>query len=290
MGINAPFAEFLGNARQSCGPFEKVLTIGRQGMSVPAEILNSIARRLAVDNVAAADLALDIYSERLLSTLFGAREVLAIDYSDFEGVGIVHDLNAPIAESLWESFDTLIDGGAMEHIFDVRQVFQNYMRLVRIGGSIFIAAPANNQFGHGFYQFSSELFYRVFSPENGFELARCCLVETNLLTVELSATQRVYETIDPAIQGKRIYLCNSKPITILVHARKVASVTPLARPPLQSDYSALWQQHERCAVETSARRHEPFQFVGYWEELRRRRNQSRRRSLRNRRFFKPLTF
>jgi hypothetical protein len=30
--------------------------------------------------------------------------------------------------------------------------------------------PANNQMGHGFYQFSPELFFRVFSQENGYLL------------------------------------------------------------------------------------------------------------------------
>ena len=32
--------------------------------------------------------------------------------------------------------------------------------------------PANNFFGHGFYQFTPELFFRIFSAANGFEVER----------------------------------------------------------------------------------------------------------------------
>jgi len=44
------------------------------------------------------------------------------------------------------------------------------MDALKVGGHFFAGLPANNGRGHGFYQFSAEFFYRVFSEENGFQM------------------------------------------------------------------------------------------------------------------------
>ena len=41
--------------------------------------------------------------------------------------------------------------------------------MLTVGGSIFVNTPANNMMGHGFYQFSPELMYRIFAEANGFD-------------------------------------------------------------------------------------------------------------------------
>jgi hypothetical protein len=45
------------------------------------------------------------------------------------------------------------------------------MDLLKVGGTFVASTPANYFMGHGFYQFSPELFFRLFCPENGFRLA-----------------------------------------------------------------------------------------------------------------------
>ena len=54
------------------------------------------------------------------------------------------------------------------------------MKMVKTGGHLMLFTPANNYFGHGFYQFSPELFYRVLSKENGFEVRRMVVLEDNI--------------------------------------------------------------------------------------------------------------
>jgi hypothetical protein len=93
--------------------------------------------------------------------------VVALDASAYEGAEIIHDLNKPIPDELAGKFDLVIDGGTLEHVFDYPTALQNAMRMLRVGGHLFLITPTNNQCGHGFYQFSPELFYGLLTPANG---------------------------------------------------------------------------------------------------------------------------
>jgi len=94
---------------------------------------------------------------------------------------------------------------------------------------------ANNLCGHGFYQFSPELFYRIFSAENGFEVERIVLHR-------VGPYNRWYEVPDPNSIRSRIELVTFTPIQMMVQARKIQAANVFAKAPQQSDYMALWQQ------------------------------------------------
>ena len=98
-------------------------------------------------------LTLEDYADNYLELILETHDIKALDYSAYEGCDIVHDLNTPIGPELHGRFDAVIDGGCLEHIFNVPMALANYMNLVRNGGSLFIATMANNHMGHGFYQF-----------------------------------------------------------------------------------------------------------------------------------------
>jgi hypothetical protein len=173
----------------------------------------------------------------------GATRVGSLDASDYEGAALVHDLNQPLPEAHHEQYDTVIDGGTLEHVFDVRQALGTLMQLVRVGGSVYLFTPANNQMGHGFYQFSPELFFRAFGPQNGFEVRRMVLQPMVLF-------RRSYEVADPATVGERVALINRAPVRLFVHAVRTQRAPVFAEAPQQSDYSAAW---ERGTRRTSAR-------------------------------------
>jgi hypothetical protein len=182
----------------------------------------------------------------------------------------------------------------MEHIFDIRQVLDNYMALVKTGGNIFIQTTANNLCGHGFYQFSPEFFYRVFDPANGFETREVVLIESPLLSVERSRHNRYFHVSNPAEVGKRIQLVNCRPTMIFVHAVKISDQPHFSTPPLQSDYADTKWEKKRLsttAVSSAARTpDETFRFLSPWQEFQRRIRQKRKNSHRNKRFFKRLDF
>jgi hypothetical protein len=117
------------------------------------------------------------------------------------------------------------------------------MQMVRVGGCLMLATVANNHCGHGFYQFSPELFFRIFQPINGFELLRVVLVEHPYPGAELSKRQRCYEVTDPDAIGSRVGLVNDTPVMVQVLARRTDERPILESYPQQSDYQTLWQSH-----------------------------------------------
>ena len=113
------------------------------------------------------------------------------------------------------------------------------------GGRFVSVTIPNNWCGHGFYQFSPELFFRALGPENGFSL-----VEMYFADVEGTAFYRV---ADPAAVRERVQLWTSDPVFLLVHARRDAVRDVFATTPQQSDYVSDWSGDEGGASAEAVR-------------------------------------
>lgn len=180
------------------------------------------------------------YAEAVLRRL-GAREVSALDASPYEGSQLVHDMNLPLPDELRRRFTTVIDGGSLEHVFNFPTALANCMEMVAPGGHLILMTPANNFFGHGFYQTSPELYYRALSPENGFEAERILICHSGWRT-------RWYEVADPATVRRRVVMLTGMPVTLFVRARRVSDAAALSVAPQQSDYETLWEAGEGGSV------------------------------------------
>lgn len=90
-----------------------------------------------------------------------------LDVSPYEDADIIHDLNQPIPTELKGQFGTVIDGGTIEHVFDICTAFKNIAELVRPGGRIIHLSPCNNYVNHGFWQLSPTAFFDFYEV-NGF--------------------------------------------------------------------------------------------------------------------------
>jgi hypothetical protein len=286
MGIHTSVAKLLARARLHGASFARTVTIGRQSMAIPKKDLKAIARRLGIRGVDWWSLAEKGFAEDFFRVLLGAESVQSVDYSSYEKVDIVHDLNTPVPEALHGSFDALVDGGSLEHIFDVKQVLTNYMNLVKVGGSLFLVTTANNMCGHGFYQFSPEFFYRVFGHANGFIVNDAILIEHPLLSVETSRHQRYFRVVDPAKIGRRIELITRKPVLIFLHATRISNEMPFREIPMQSDYREKWRSADPAEVVDEIV--EPFKYLTTWEEFRGRLRQASEHSLANDHFFEHV--
>ena len=185
----------------------------------------------------------------------GARELVTMDASNYEGASIVHDLNTPVSESLDQQFDVVIDGGTLEHVFNFPVGIANAMRMVKPGGHLVIQTPANSFLGHGFYQFSPELFYRVLSPQNGFEVRR-------MIAAEWFPKSQWYEVADPdgsrrgwnwchQIIGFSCWSVRNEP-----RRRSIFEKTPQ-----QSDYQATWDKTETPPAPSASVPAQRFQDV-----------------------------
>jgi hypothetical protein len=159
---------------------------------------------------------------------------------------MLHDLNKPFPESHQARFSFVHDGGTLEHIFDYPAALRHTLELVALGGHFMTIAPGHGMMGHGFYQVSPELFFRVFSAENGFALRNIVLFPTN----KTDAT--FYEVKDPAVTGFRSDMISRQPMALAALAQRTALKPVLARPPLQSGYVADWEKHAQSAARPSA--------------------------------------
>jgi SAM-dependent methyltransferase len=238
MGFDVQGVRFLLRAHRSGVQFAKTATIGRQGLFLDLASLQRILRSFGVpkDDAEVTRILTESggFAEPLLR-LLGAEHICSVDASPYEGASMVHDMNLPIPDGLRGAFSVVIDAGTLEHIFDFPTAIKNCMEMVQEGGHLLLLTPTNNFMGHGFYQFSPELFFRVCSSGNGFEVVKAILCE-----VDPDAPW--YEIIDPAKARRRVELVNCRPAYLLIQARKVRQVPILPAAPQQSDYTVLWQE------------------------------------------------
>lgn len=245
MGIDYHDARMLLEARLRGASFENTATVAHLALNLhPAEIASlqrvyragfpgSTVRPL--ENYRFGD-----YSDQYLRDALGVAALTIIDYSPYQGANLVHDLNQPVPEELWGRFDSIIEAGSLEHIFNFPVAITSLMKMAKVGGSIFITIPANNLCGHGFYQFSPEVMFRIFTQENGFELKRVALLEAAYPAVSLVPKRKAYEVTDPARARSRVGLVSRRPVMMMVEARKTSDAPLFARPPLQDSYVTLW--------------------------------------------------
>jgi hypothetical protein len=173
------------------------------------------------------------FSEPFFSEL-GAERVDSVDATDYEGASFAHDLNCELPE-LPLKYDAVVDGGTLEHVFNFPTALKTSMNAVKIGGRFFAITQCNNAMGHGFYQFSPELYFRVFSPGNGFVLENMFIAEGSFGMVPW------YSVADPLQVNHRVELVNDVQTYLLVIARRVAMAPIFKSWPQQSDYAAAWR-------------------------------------------------
>ncbi len=242
MALTNDNAIFVWDAKRAGVPFGHMLTLGRQEFYLSSRQLDAFAREANIDGRVARGVK-QKYADEFFRVFLGVNQLSAVDNSDYEGAQILHDMNLPFPNGMEETFDTVLEGGCLEHIFNFPVALANCMRALKVGGHLFLGTPANNQFGHGFYQFSPELYYRCLGPDTGFVVERLQAIEMKYLGGEFGARGRPYDVMDPARLRNRVTLTNRFPVFLMIHARKTRHLSePFARAPQQSDYALVWNE------------------------------------------------
>lgn len=200
-------------------PLGAVLTIGRQSVDFDASALGAPP----AGPVEAQ------YCEWVLRAL-GAGETASLDISDYEGATHIGDLGAPM--SLPRPYDTIVDAGSLEHVFDVATAFRNLIGFTAIGGRIVHALPVNNLSGHGFWQFSSDLIYAIYSAQNGFADTRVYYAS--------SINPGEWRLVPPPAAGTRTELVSLEPVILLSVTTRQRAVDELRV--VQPFYDRAWNE------------------------------------------------
>lgn len=221
--------------------FSSILTIGRQSLIISPRNLHKhlkdwgyASKNTDVFSLFYKD---DGYADGVYR-LLGAQRIEALDYSDYEGATCIHDMNVPVPDTYKDRYTVVLDGGALEHVFNFPVAIKNCMEMLVEGGYYLGITPSNNYMGHGLYQLSPEIYFRIFQPENGFQLH-------SVIAVEERPNAEWFLVRDPKEVGKRGFVINHRRILLLVIARKVRTVPIFAKVPQQSDYMAAWKSGSR---------------------------------------------
>jgi hypothetical protein len=225
VGIGYHGLQFLRFAAKHA-PFGRVATIGRQELGLDKEeVCSLIGVRPEYKH--------EKYCESLLLQHFGAACVDSWDFSDYEGASHIVDMNKPLHEKL-STYDTVIDAGSLEHVYNAPQALLNVSNLCCDGGQILHVLPGNNFCGHGFWHFSPELFFSLYCEANGYS-------ETRVFLASEYRTDVWYEVVKPE-HGQRANVISFTPTFVL--CRTVKARESSHDSVQQSDYIHIWQQNE----------------------------------------------
>lgn len=237
MGVSKEAFGLLALARVSGADFSRVIQIGRHTLDakVSASIEQFLIERGRGDiakELAAAPK--DGYCEPLLKIAFGAAVVQSVDASGYEHADIIHDMNVPM--SVAEPYSLVIDFGTLEHVFNIPVAFDNVAKLAANGAYILHMLPSNNFVGHGFYQFSPELFFQIYAPERGYS-------GTRVFEAPGGSPDLWYEVRSPRELRRRVDITSRDQVHVMVIMQRTGDPTPLTQTPVQqSDYLETWNR------------------------------------------------
>lgn len=150
---------------------KSLLTLGEQFIRIPMDEIEDTLADVDWPLTQPGEITPSTFDDACISAqsffqYLGLRNVQALEISD---------LNADdTPTNLVDGFDVVYDGGAMAHVFDIKNVFIHMMRMVREGGLAIHHIPANNYMNHGFYQFSPTLLKSAYEA-NGFDVEKLFL-------------------------------------------------------------------------------------------------------------------
>lgn len=224
----------------------KTLTLGRQFRAFTQREFKKFLPQY--QNIPAEKLKADFespYAEDVFEDMYGAK-LLSLDGFAHENPDIVWDLNQQIPEEMKEQYSCIVDGGTMEHVFNVPQLIKNCFSMLKEGGLYISMVPTNNFNGHGLYQFSPDFFYSVFSKANGMEIK-------DVFIVKFSAKNKVWKINNsPAASGERVQFDVNTQTEIYVIAKKIGK-TPEEITAQQTDYEEGWYEDEKSITNTASR-------------------------------------
>lgn len=220
IGFNeVAFLKYCGKNRS----FGKTATLGRQRI-IYSKYLNQIIKY-------PKNYDFGKYQEKLLTEVFNSSSIDVYDNSGFEGANKILDFGESIKE--FDLYDTFIDYGSSEHIFNISQSFKNIIQLTKVGGMIIHALPTDNSCGHGFYQISPELFFTLYTPENGFE-------NTEIFMIDISKSKPSFVIkLERPEKGERFEIKTKNEMSVWVKTTKKA--TKEIKNIFQSDYEHAWE-------------------------------------------------
>jgi len=266
LGIAPPVADLLTEFCATRGVNGRCLTLGRQdvqlrmeqfvelmvkrgimqhkdgqgAMAGPPEIMDRLSRLMAEGKHLSSSQEFAKFrwiSDELFFTALGFQELHSTDVNAYENATHIVDLNEPgLGRQLSGQYDLVIDGGTLEHCFDVPTALRNIFDALAVGGYAMHISPVNNYVDHGFYQFCPTLFHDYYEA-NGFELSVMKLYRHTQLHLTEPWQEQDYNVGD--LDGRSYGGLDDGIFDFVCLVRKTEFSTA-GRKPSQSRYKKYW--------------------------------------------------
>lgn len=259
MGLSKPALRFLVREHRRQPLHGAWLTLGRQCLYAtfdeftqvcreedvrPCELPHDCPRLSNIPSWRGTPLERNTSDQAVLRAL-GAEEVVALDYSGFEGAELICDLNQPVPAELRERFQGVLDSGTLEHVFDVRAALTNLVQMLRVGGRVIHISPCNNFANHGFYQFSPTLL-ADFYHANAFAELQVYVAEE----VGMDGTSGFWNLYQIDSRRQPLLMMSRRRLLLIVVAEKTAASTA-NRVPLQGFYAQMFRSPDADRQESA---------------------------------------
>ncbi|MBN2384172.1 hypothetical protein JXQ70_14945 [bacterium] len=111
-----------------------------------------------------------------LFKILGYQVCQTMDVIARESPQFVHDLNKPVDRLMHGNYQTVYDGGVIEHVFNLHMGLQNIHDLLEPGGTIVHHTPLAGCLDHSFFYLNPCFFYDTYG-ENGYTDMKAFFVE-----------------------------------------------------------------------------------------------------------------
>jgi hypothetical protein len=130
MGLDTNGIKFLLSSHRNGVSLRRTLMVGRQILNLDFHEFKRNLKGFSlyksddqVENLLTVDGG---YAEGFLKTL-GAETIDSLDYSNYEGANLLHDMNLVIPDGLKRKYDLVLESGSLEHIFNFPVSMANCM-------------------------------------------------------------------------------------------------------------------------------------------------------------------
>lgn len=124
-----------------------------------------------------------------------------LDIAVIRGPEQIHDLNEPLPDDLHGRFDTVFDGGTLEHILNIGQALKNCHMALKPDGYVLHVNPVS-QINHGFYCVSPGFYRDVYR-----DVAKQYVVWHDNGQLRIAVPDNPYQRATLPLEASNVVLC-----------------------------------------------------------------------------------
>lgn len=161
MGVDIALMRFFDQAAEKVPIKGPMLALGSLTIRETPEDITLYAQQSGFQRLAASHTVADLFGER-----YGVTDYKSCDINGL--ADIMLDLSQPLPDIYHNAFGSILNGGTVEHIFDLRQAMQNIHDATRVGGVILHTLPMT-WIDHGFVNLNPLMFH-LMAEANDYEI------------------------------------------------------------------------------------------------------------------------